>query len=308
VHSVQYLVSFTTRVHVYCIAMCCRSVQVTVAPYVNRVTRAASPPRVAALLPLTMAVASSEAFFADVRRFFALLDLDHNQQVDYGEATMGMHQCFDAVHRVRSPSSSASASSPSPSQHQPPPDAPPVSAAHKQQVVANQVNWLFSATQHIAPTPGSSLPAPLLLSDFEQCYHRLLQSAYEQEVLHLDLKRAIDSLSSSPHWAAMSDILSRARRVFTLRMTGREDREEVMNRCFQSLTSGTEAGFASSKKAAVVRSIVDRLRAGGGRNVSEEEWMRGLQEMVGVEFNYAALIRDLDSVLAEAATGGATAQ
>ena len=243
--------------------------------------------------------ASSDPFFADVRRFFALLDLDGDGGVDWHEATLGLSHCFDAVHRVHSPSSSASTTAPPPLD-----DAPPVSAAHKAQTVANQVQWLFSATQHSPPT---SPPTPLALSDFELCYQRLLQSAYEQEVLHLDLKRAIDALSSSPQWTAMRAILTRARRLWVERMAeggggegGEEGRvvEGAMERSLRSLSEGGSATFASPKKAAAVRRMVEGIKA-RGRAISAEQWMRAWQEIVAVDFRHQRVIEDLDQALAE---------
>ena len=180
---------------------------------------------------------SSDGFFADVRRFFDLLDLDGDGLLSYGEATLGLHECFDAVHRVSSPPSSSSASRSLPSSSASQSDAlPAVTAGHKRRVVSEQVHWLFSATQQSVPAPSPSspsspsspaassprLPSPLSLASFSQCYQRLLCSAYEQEVLWLDLRRGITALSSSPHWHDVRTVSSRARRVWAERLQGRQ--------------------------------------------------------------------------------------
>ena len=234
-----------------------------------------------------MAVPRSDAFFADVRRLFALLDLDGDGLVEHAEAVLGLTHCFDAVHAVHSPRS-----------HSSPEDAPPVSAQQKAQTVANQVGWLFSATQHAAASP-SSLPSPLPLSDFELCYQRLLQSAYEQEVLHLDLKRAIDALSSSQQWAAMSRLLTRARRLWRERIRGDgEGAARAIERSTRALATGEGAGFASAKKSAAVRRVVDALKAKGSA-VSEDEWMAAWHEVVAVEFNHDRVSQDIDSALTD---------
>ena len=248
------------------------------------------------------AAASSDAFFADVRRFFTLLDLDGDSVVSYAEATLGLSHCFDAVHRVHSPSSSISTS------HPPPDDAPPISAAQKAQTVANQVQWLFSATQTSPPSPSPpspspSLPPPLTLPQFELCYQRLLQSAYEQEVLHLDLKRAINSLHSSQQWTAMRGVLSRARRVWMDRVEGaggggREGVvQAVVERSMRSLGEGGSGVFGSAKKAAAAKRVVDGVKAKGGA-IGLQEWMGAWQDIVAVDFRHQPVLEDLDQVLA----------
>ena len=206
-------------------------------------------------------------FFADVRRFFSLLDLDGDGLVSYGEATLGLHHCFDAVHRVRSPSSS---------QHSPSPPAslPSVSASHKARVVSEQVQWLFSASAPAVPaaspaaspssSPSPSSPAPLSFPSFESCYRRLLSSGYEQEVLWLDLVRAITALSSSAHWQSMSAVCSRARRVWAERMQQgsrqEAERRRVSARIAQSLRQQAHSAQLTSALQAD-----DRQRGSSGQ-------------------------------------------
>ena len=233
------------------------------------------------------AVSSHEAFFADVRRLFVLLDLDGDGKVDQSEATLGLSHCFEAVHHIDSPPHSART-------------APTVSATHKAQAVAGQVSWLFSATQHSSPAPGSP-PTPLELSDFNECYQRLLQSSYEPEVLHVDLSRAIAALERSPQWRAMGQLLAAAQRLYGARLAAAEAgvQRAVVQRTFRAaLADGAgEWSFASPKRRDAVRAVAQRLLARPGQ-LTEEEWLQAWKDAVSTEFDYAAASRDVEAVAA----------
>ena len=232
------------------------------------------------------AVVSNEAFFADVRRLFVLLDLDADGQVDITEATLGLSHCFEAVHHINSPTS-----------HDARTAQPPISASHKQQAVANQVNWLFSATHH-SPTTSSSPPAPLQSAEFIDCYHRLLQSGYEPEVLHVDLSRAIQSLQSSHQWQSMGRLLRAARRLFGLKLASTEatvQRSDIEATFRAVLTDGNGSwSFASGKRRDAVRAVVQRLLGRAGQ-LTEAEWLQGWKDILSAEFDYAAAARDVDA-------------
>jgi hypothetical protein len=77
--------------------------------------------------------------------------------------------CFDAVHR----------------------ELPDATRAEKESVSEKQVQWLFAATGKEAD--GSELSP----EEFRDCYRQLLTNAYEEEVLLLDLRRAIAALENN---------------------------------------------------------------------------------------------------------------
>ena len=239
------------------------------------------------------AVASHEAFFADVRRLFVLLDFDGDGKVDQSEATLGLSHCFEAVHHIRSPS--AAHDSPPRSAH-----TPAVSAAHKAQAVAGQVSWLFSATHHSSPSPGSP-PTPLELSDFNECYQRLLASSYEPEVLHVDLSRAIAALELSQQWRAMGMLLTAARRLYGAKLAGEEAgvQRAVVQQAFRAALADGSSGwsFASPKRRDAVRAVAQRLLARPSQ-LTEEDWLQAWKDAVSTEFDYAAASRDVDAVAA----------
>ena len=246
------------------------------------------------------AVVNADSFFADVRRLFVLLDLDADGVVDHTEATLGLSQCFEAVHHISSPVARSQEGTRS--------ESPPVSSAHKQQAVANQVNWLFSATHH-PPASPSAPPSPLELSEFTDCYHRLLQSGYEPEVLHVDLSRAIDSLQSSQQWRSMGRLLRAARRLYEVRLATAEAavQRSVVQAAFRAaLTDGDGSwSFASSKRREAVRAAAQRLIGRAGQ-LTEVEWLQGWKEALSAEFDYPAAMRDVEAVTgvsAEAVNG-----
>lgn len=159
----------------------------------------------------------SEAFFHDVQTLFHLLDLDGDNYVDRFEATAGLLISFENVHQIHDDEMSSSTT--------------------KQRMVQQQVGWLFTASHPTAPVhtndsptsqTSTSSPHPLAsssssfhvetisLSQFIDCYSRLLQSAYEEEVLHIDLKRAIQSLQSSNQWKKSAELLQKFRQWYHL--------------------------------------------------------------------------------------------
>lgn len=128
----------------------------------------------------------SAALYAQVQRLYSLLDLDGNGRLDRDEARLGFLSCFADVHRSTE-----------------------ALGGDKAQIVEQQVSWLFQATDH-AQRPDDEVS----LEDFKACYGKLLAAAYEEEVLALDLKRAIDSLSGSAEWRAMQQLFQTARALF----------------------------------------------------------------------------------------------
>ena len=251
---------------------------------------------------------SNEAFFTDVRRLFVLLDLDADGLVDHSEATLGLSHCFEAVHGLHSPLSGAaqssllrgsvaSAGSVSVS----------VSASHKQRAVADQVSWLFSATHH----GSSSSPTPLQLSEFVECYQRLLHGGYEPEVLHVDLTRAIAALQQSERWRAMGQLLQAARRLFAVRLASAEAavQRSVVQAAFRAVLADSGSGgswsFASSKRRDAVRLVAERLLSRAGQ-LTEAEWLQAWKDVISTEFDYSAAITDVDTaagVATEAVNG-----
>ena len=239
------------------------------------------------------AVLSTDAFFAEVRRLFELLDLDSDGVVDHSEATLGLSHCFEAVHHIDSPASSSR------QQRSVDASAPPaVSASHKQRAVANQVSWLFSAAHHSPAADSAARPGPLQLSEFTECYHRLLQSGYEPEVLHVDLTRAIDALHSSQQWQSMERLLRAARRLFGLRLASSDAgvRRSVVQSTFSAATDGQASwSFASSKAEEAVQAVAQRLVSGAAQ-LTEAEWLQAWKEAVQADFDYAAATRHVDAI------------
>ena len=129
----------------------------------------------------------SERFWENVSEFFKILDLDSDSMLDSDEAKIGLSICFDAVHQVDR-------------QHNNSVDIYPQSfndPVHKltdeqakSDAIQKQVDWLFAATSHEDHSPIS-------YQHFKECYNKLLQSAYEEEVLYIDMQRGMKSLQQN---------------------------------------------------------------------------------------------------------------
>ena len=76
-------------------------------------------------------------------------------------------------------------------------------------MIDQQVEWLFSATEH-----SHDSEPEVSSEEFKGCYTKLLAAAYEEEVLQLDLQRAVDSLSRSREWTSMRQMFVTARSLF----------------------------------------------------------------------------------------------
>lgn len=102
--------------------------------------------------------------YRKVEQLFKLLDLDDNGCVDISEARTSLVICFAAVHQGK-PSNSTVGES-----------------------VERQVHWLFK---------DEDKSARISLDAFKGLYKELLEGGYEEEVLHIDIDRAISALASS---------------------------------------------------------------------------------------------------------------
>ena len=138
--------------------------------------------------PISLCLSMSAALFQKVDRLFSLLDLDSNGVVDRSEARLGFLACFDTVHR----------------------DSVDLSPAEKSAVVEKQVSWLFAATSH----DESDASAGVRLDEFRSCYSNLLKGAYEEEVLALDLQRAITGLEQAGQWVAARGVLDSTNQIY----------------------------------------------------------------------------------------------
>lgn len=67
---------------------------------------------------------------------------------------------------------------------------------NKESILNTQVSWLFSAATEAEHEALQEIDE----DKFKGCYQKLLAAAYEEEVLALDLQRAIDSLTKSSDW------------------------------------------------------------------------------------------------------------
>lgn len=130
----------------------------------------------------------SDALYQKVDRLFSLLDLDSNGSLDRSEARLGFLACFDEVHRER--------------------EAADMTATEKAAVVDKQVAWLFAATAHDDDSRGVSI------AEFRTCYSNLLKGAYEEEVLLLDLQRAIAGLEGAAQWSLAKRVLDTTNQIY----------------------------------------------------------------------------------------------
>jgi len=103
------------------------------------------------------------------------MDLDGDSLCDRDEIRYSLYECYSAVHGQRNIDSGITTGA-------------GTDESSKQQTVDKQVDWLFTATSEVHH---------ITLQEFKQCYADLLQNAYEEEVLTIDLQRAIKALETS---------------------------------------------------------------------------------------------------------------
>ena len=103
------------------------------------------------------------------------------------QARLGFTACFSDVHR-----SSEALGSPA-------------------TVIDQQVQWLFAATSHADESADTAEISP---DEFKACYTKLLHASYEEEVLLIDLQRAIDSLANGDEWTQAKKLLALTKQVF----------------------------------------------------------------------------------------------
>jgi hypothetical protein len=126
----------------------------------------------------------SESFWSLVPRFFHLLDLTFRGSLNRPEVQICLDLTFDAVQGAKQ-------------RDQKNQQTQEWSKSEREAAVQAQLSWLFTAA-------GSS--SSISLDDFRSCYSSLLQSAYEEEVLKLDLERAIETLESSSQYKQMRQL------------------------------------------------------------------------------------------------------
>lgn len=135
-------------------------------------------------------------------------------------------------------------------------------------IVAQQVTWLFSAADHAAD-------AEIGEGDFKGCYQKLLAAAYEEEVLALDLKRAIESLTSSADWTNMRQLFATARQIFQSLSGGGDSlstadakAKEVLEALFLCITG--KSNVMGPKKQIAARKLVASALGGGNGAAAAE--------------------------------------
>ena len=168
-------------------------------------------------------------FFSDVSVFFNLLDLDGNGSVTRLEAIIGMNYCFYDVHKDKIADLS---SDPSESQSQ------------RNEIVQTQVNWLFSAA-------GSS--DSINSTQFADCYRGLLNNAYEEEVLQIDLTRAITSLQNNQEYQLMINLFGLVKKYHK----SSDSNNEKLKLLFNSILGKSKS--LGPKKQKLARNIVNEL-------------------------------------------------
>jgi len=222
----------------------------------------------------------SSALFASVTRLYQLLDLDANAKLDGHEARLGFSACFADVHRSTERLDS------------------------KDSVVDAQVSWLFSATAH----DGEGDDAEITEEEFKACYSKLLQAAYEEEVLQLDLNRAIDSLSKNAEWSQMHTLFSLVRSSFdsltgdghsaigTLSLRDGRSRS-VVERMAQGITGRSDC--LGPKKQTAARKIVAKYIEGEGEHqmITIKNINKMFKELLRLGVPVDSLIKDVQQAL-----------
>jgi hypothetical protein len=219
-------------------------------------------------VPLT----STDRFFAGVDQLFTLLDIDGDDRLDFSEATLGLTECFDRVHRT--------------------PADEPLSHSAKQAAVRTQAHWLFSATHHnISQTGTEPVDANVFItrSEFKACYLQLLESAYEMEVLMLDLQRAIAALTESRDWANVIAICRKAKSVYPIIAN------DVSKRalCFAALQSASTQ-ISSQRASTQISSIVNNIVK--AESLTERDWLYAWKQILVHPFNRSVVLADLEQV------------
>jgi hypothetical protein len=227
----------------------------------------------------------SAQLYAQVQRLYTLLDLDGNGRLDRDEARLGFSTCFADVHRTSASSSG--------------PDGE-FMAADKANIVEQQVTWLFSATDHAAD-------GEISFEDFKSCYAKLLAAAYEEEVLLLDLKRAIDSLSSSPEWRAMQTLFQTARTLFRTLANNNDSADAtiqpedprvsaVLQRAFQDI-QGRSQVLGPKKQTAARRLLAPALFSAGAPPLSMQGLVALYKQVLAVPVPVEQLAQDAQAAL-----------
>lgn len=113
----------------------------------------------------------SQHFYSRVTQLYNLMDLDHDNYIDRLEAQYCLTLCYNTVHNTQNNSVIDISDD-----------------REKHVMVEQQVQWLFDATNEINT---------ITLEEFKLCYGNLLMNAYEEEVLQIDLDRAIHELDTN---------------------------------------------------------------------------------------------------------------
>lgn len=153
---------------------------------------------------------------------------------------------------------------------------------NKEAIINQQVSWLFSAA--VDPEADPATASGIDEAAFKACYQKLLAAAYEEEVLSLDLKRAIDSLSSSRAWQEMRDIFKQTRDIFaalgtqTL-STSDERHRAALDTIFQPITG--RSGVLGPRSQTAARKIVTPVLAADAQS-SVEQVIKTIKEVLAV--------------------------
>lgn len=221
---------------------------------------------------MTTPLTSTDRFFAGVDQLFALLDIDGDDRLDFSEAMLGLSECFDRVHRT--------------------PVDEPLSHSAKQAAVRTQAHWLFSATHHNISQHGTEPVDPHIVitrEEFSACYRRLLESAYEMEVLMLDLQRAIAALTESTEWNSIVAICRKAKSLYPLIANDLNKRAA----CFVSLQSNS-AQIASQRSFTQISSVINHIVK--AEPLSQTDWLHAWKQILMHPFNRDVVLRELEQV------------
>lgn len=197
----------------------------------------------------------SSSFFTDVRKLFDSLDINQDQLLDREEVRIGMAYCFEAVHRIQSNNNTDTMNN---NNNDPDTDtSSTTTTANKDHTVTEQVNWLFAAV--------GTTQSTINYSEFSNCYHKLLESAYEEEVLQIDLNRAITALSNNTDYQLIRTLFNQLKLYYQRNHSIPIEELRILftnitvNNNTNNTTNTVKLTSLGPKKCTAARKLVDSL-------------------------------------------------
>jgi hypothetical protein len=176
----------------------------------------------------------------------------------------------------------------------------PDAHSQKDALLTQQVNWLFTA----ASDPDTGAEANEIdEAAFKACYQKLLSAAYEEEVLALDLTRAIDALQASEEWIASKSIFTGLRDLYaglgTESLTQADPKHKLLRDALFGPITGrsTTLGPRTQTKA---RKIVAPLVDPAAPDVHVEKLIAVVKEILAAQVPPEVLVKGLEDAKAVA--------